>query len=58
MWNLTEHEKIALTGPLADSKDVLGIWQFSEFVAQAISLRESMQKDRKAGGTNWENIIN
>lgn len=41
---LDKKKKIALIGPCADSKDMLGAWQFSDYTEQAVTLREGLEK--------------
>lgn len=41
---LDKKKRIALIGPCADSKDMLGAWQFSEYTEQAVTLREGLEK--------------
>ncbi|MNO22608.1 Periplasmic beta-glucosidase precursor [compost metagenome] len=39
----TENERIALIGPFADSRDLLGPWQFSRFSHETVTLYEGLR---------------
>ena len=41
---LDRKKKVALIGPCADSKDMLGAWQFSTFMEQAVTIREGLER--------------
>lgn len=45
--------KIAIIGPFADSKDLLGAWQFTNFATETVTIADGM----KNKVTNIENII-
>ena len=44
IFPVDKKKKIALIGPCADSKDLLGPWQFSQFTEETITLREGLEK--------------
>ncbi|MNI23457.1 Periplasmic beta-glucosidase precursor [compost metagenome] len=41
---LDKDKKIALIGPLGDSKDLLGTWQFSRYGENTVSIREGLEQ--------------
>lgn len=41
---LEKDKKVALIGPLGDSKDLLGTWQFSQYGENTVSVREGLEQ--------------